>query len=59
VIATSFGGDHILIEMDIGNGVKLTAKFRAPVGPPPEIGSQLTVGWAIERSVVLVDELRR
>jgi spermidine/putrescine ABC transporter ATP-binding subunit len=59
VIATSFGGDHISIDMDIGNGVKLTAKFRAPVGPPPEIGSQLTVGWASERSVVLVDELRR
>jgi putative spermidine/putrescine transport system ATP-binding protein len=59
VIATSFGGDHISIDMDIGNGVKLTAKFRAPVGPPPEIGSQLTVGWASERSVVLVDEPRR
>jgi putative spermidine/putrescine transport system ATP-binding protein len=54
VIATSFGGDHIAVDMDIGNGVKLTAKLRVPVAP--EIGSQLTVGWTSERSVVLVDD---
>jgi putative spermidine/putrescine transport system ATP-binding protein len=56
VIATSFGGDHIAVDMDIGYGVKLTAKFRLPVGSRPKIGSQLTIGWASEQSVVLVDE---
>jgi putative spermidine/putrescine transport system ATP-binding protein len=53
VVSVSYGGDHSLVKIDIGNGLILTAKRAAEDGVAPSIGGDVAIGWEPERGIAL------
>jgi putative spermidine/putrescine transport system ATP-binding protein len=54
VVSALYGGDHSVVQIDIGLDALVTAKRAMLDGPAPRIGEQVTIGWDIERGVALV-----
>jgi putative spermidine/putrescine transport system ATP-binding protein len=52
VVSSLYGGDHLLLHVEIG-GATIAAKRPIDLGPAPEIGASVRIGWPSECATVL------
>jgi putative spermidine/putrescine transport system ATP-binding protein len=47
VVSSQYGGDHVLLHVEIG-GTTIAAKRAVGLGPAPEVGRSIRIGWSSE-----------
>ena len=50
-----YNGDHTMLSIRTAAGFDITAQYHAERGPVPKRGEKVTVGWDMDRGVVLKD----
>jgi putative spermidine/putrescine transport system ATP-binding protein len=53
VVSTVYGGDHSIVQVDIGDDMVVTVKKPAQDGVSPTVGQSVTIGWEVGRAVVI------